>query len=203
MGSAADPGPLRPAELTVAELLERLASRTSVPAGGAAAALHAAQAAALVAMAARFSIRGRDPETDALATEVVEAAERLRRRALTAAEDDVAAFSTVKAAWSLPEGEEREERITAALVEAAAPPLAVLDLAREVVALAERLLPVVPASVAADLAAAADAAHAAASTSRRNVRTNLARVDGHPLLDQVADVDELLRRAIDIGRTAG
>jgi formiminotetrahydrofolate cyclodeaminase len=40
---------------TIAEFLTQLASRTSAPGGGAAAGLHAAQAAALIAMVARYS----------------------------------------------------------------------------------------------------------------------------------------------------
>ena len=40
---------------TIAHFLARLAARSAAPGGGAAGALHAAQAAALLAMVARFS----------------------------------------------------------------------------------------------------------------------------------------------------
>jgi methenyltetrahydrofolate cyclohydrolase len=193
---------LRPdfTELTVGELLDQLASRTSVPAGGVVAALQAAQAAALLAMAARFSVRGTDAASDRLATEVAEAADLLRTRAVGLSSDDVAAFEAVKDAWSKPRGEERDGSVRRALAGAAEPPAAVVSVAREVVAQAGRLLPVVHRSVAADLAAAVDAAHAAASTSRRNVEVNLADYPDHALLNHLGDVDDLLGRAIDIGR---
>jgi hypothetical protein len=74
---------------------------------------------------------------------------------------------------------------------------------RELVPLAERLRPLVHASVAADLAAAMDAARSAAATSRRNIEANLARDRDHALLGQLSDVDDLLRRAIDIADPAG
>ena len=189
-----------PTGLTVAELLNELASRTSVPAGGVVAALQAAQAAALLAMAARFSVRGKDAAIDRLATQVAEAGDLLRARAVGLATDDVAAFEAVKDAWSKPRGEERDGSVRRALAGAAEPPASVVSVAREVVAQAERLLPVVHRSVAADLAAAVDAAHAAASTSRRNVEANLADDPDHVLLDHLGDVDDLLRRAIDIGQ---
>ncbi len=186
-------------KLTIAELLDQLAARTSVPAGGVVAALQAAQAAALLAMAARFSVRGKDAASDQLATGVAEAADLLRTRVVALATDDVAAFEAVKDAWSLPRGEQRDAQLRRALAGAAEPPAAVVSVAREVVAQAERLLPVVHRSVAADLAAAVDAAHAAASTSRRNVMVNLADQPDNALMDHLGDVDDLLRRAIDIG----
>jgi methenyltetrahydrofolate cyclohydrolase len=183
---------LDPAQLTVAELLEGLAARTSAPAGGVAAALQAAQGAALLAMAARFS-------AGPVADDVAVAADGLRERAVALATEDVRAFGAVREAWGLPQGEERDQRVREAMAGAAAPPAAVVAVARELVDWAEQLLPVVNPTVAADLAAATDAALAAASSSRRNVESNLTRESVHPLRDEVADVDDLIVRAIDIG----
>jgi formiminotetrahydrofolate cyclodeaminase len=197
---ASDPD-LDPAQLTVTDYLEGLAARTSAPAGGVAAALLAAQAAALLAMAARFTAGRDDQDADEAAGPVAEGADRLRRRALELAAEDVRAFGEVRDAWQLPKGEERDERVREAMAGAAEPPAAVVGVARELVTLAEQLLPFVNPTVAADLAAATDAAHAAASTSRRNVESNLTRESAHRLLDEVTDVDELLARAIDIGET--
>ena len=61
--------------------------------------------------------------------------------------------------------------------------------------LAERLLPKVNATLVADLAAAADAAHAAASTGRLNVEANLRGRADHPLRIGMPDVDEVMSRA--------
>lgn len=179
---------------TISRFLDRLGARNPTPGGGAAAAVGAAHAAALVGMAARFT-------DDAAA--VAETADRLRERAVSLADDDQAAFTAVSEAYALPRGtaEERERRTAAiqqALVRASDPPAGVVGVAAEVVALAERLLPKVNAALVADLAAAADAAHAAASTGRLNVEANLRGRADHPLRAGMPDVDDVLSRALDL-----
>jgi formiminotetrahydrofolate cyclodeaminase len=78
---------------TVDGFLRQLAARTSAPGGGATAALHAAQAAALIVMAARFSD---GPRYDAaIVRRVIPAAEALIDEALAPAEADAAAFGKV------------------------------------------------------------------------------------------------------------
>ena len=79
---------------TVTDFLDRLAARTPTPAGGSVAALCTAQAAALVAMVARYC------ETPAL----VERAERLVSQARQLVVDDERAFGAVADAWALPRG---------------------------------------------------------------------------------------------------
>ncbi len=182
------------AQESVSGFLDRLAGRSATPGGGSAAALNAALAAALVAMAARFT-------DEASAADVAERADRLRRRAVTLADDDQAAFEAVSAAYSLPtDTQQEQDRRTAAVREALAaasePPARVVDVAAEVVALAERLLPVVNATLVADLAAAADAACAAANTGRVNVEANLRGRADHPLRAGLPDVDDLIARAV-------
>ncbi len=63
--------------------------------------------------------------------------------------------------------------MAAALREACAPPVAVIETAAEVVSLAERILPIGNRSVITDVVAAAEAARAAATTARVNVEVNL------------------------------
>lgn len=202
------------AQVGVADFLDDLAARTSAPAGGVAAAFLAAQAAALVAMAGRFSAkndvtstnaagdRTADQADDQVADHVVLEADRLRARALALAGEDMKAFALVRTAWALPPGQDKDQRVREVLAAAAGPPAAVLAVAETIVGLAERLLPVVSPSVAADLAAGVDAAHAAASTSRRNVEANLVGDGGaHPLRAEIADVDQLLARAVELGET--
>jgi formiminotetrahydrofolate cyclodeaminase len=184
---------------TIADFLDRLAARSAAPGGGAAAALGAAHAAALVAMAARFT-------EGASAAPVAEDADRLRERAVLLADEDQAAFRSVSAAYALPRGTaaEREWRTVAirdALAVASEPPAAVVAVAAEIVALAERLLPTVNATLVADLAAAADAAHAAASTGRLNVEANLRGRPDHPVRTGMPDVDDVLSRALDLSKS--
>ena len=181
---------------TIADFLDRLAGRSATPGGGAAAALCAAHAAALVGMAARFT-------DDASAGAVAEEADRLRARAVALADDDQAAFTAVGAAYALPRGTEAErQRRTAAIrdamVGASEPPAGVVAVAAELVALAEGLLPAVNATLVADLAAAVDAAHAAARTGRLNVEVNLRGRADHPLRTGMPDVDDVLSRALEL-----
>ena len=91
---------------TVEDFLQSLAARVPAPGGGATAALHAAQAAALVAMVARYSEGPRFAEHAELVHEVRDTADQLRDEALTLAEDDVAAFTAVTEAYRLPKGDD-------------------------------------------------------------------------------------------------
>jgi formiminotetrahydrofolate cyclodeaminase len=181
---------------TVSGFLDRLAGRSATPGGGSVAAIGAAQAAALVGRAARF------PAAPS-AGDGAPTADRLRSRAVALADADQAAFTAVNEAYSLPRGTDAERArrtgaVRAALAEASGPPADVVAVAAEVVALAERLLPVVNATLVADLAAAADAAHAAASTGRLNVEANLRGRADHPLRTGLPDVDDLLTRAVEL-----
>ena len=161
---------------TIEAFLGELAARVPAPGGGATAALHAAQAAALLAMVARYSD---GPRYDAeLMDGLVTRADKLREEALTLAEADAAAFGAVAEAYRLPKdtGAEKEARsaaIAAATAEAAWPPAYVVRLARLLTEMAEELLPAGNRNVITDVAAAAEAARAAAVTARVNIEVNL------------------------------
>lgn len=163
---------------TIGGFLTKLAARTPAPGGGATAAVHAAQAAALVGMVARYSDGARFAEHTDEISQIVQASDRLKVEALRLAEADAAAFSAVADAYALPrstEGEKaaRATAIAVALREACAPPVAVIEAAAEVVSLTERILPIGNRNVITDVAAAAEAARAAATTARVNVEINL------------------------------
>ena len=91
---------------TIDGFLHALADRVPAPGGGASAALHAAQAAALVAMVARYSDGPRFAEHAELVHKVRDTADQLRDEALALAEDDVAAFTAVTEAYRLPKGDD-------------------------------------------------------------------------------------------------
>jgi formiminotetrahydrofolate cyclodeaminase len=171
--------------------LGRLAAREPAPGGGAAAAVHAAQGAALVAMVARYSTGPRYAAHGERIAAITTEADDLRERALTLADDDAAAFTAVTDAYRLPKNtpEEKAARsgaIAAALLGAATPPAALLSVAERIVSLAEDLLPLGNPNVATDIAAAAEAARAAASTARVNVETNLTGVGDAEARDRLA-----------------
>jgi methenyltetrahydrofolate cyclohydrolase len=161
---------------TISAFLDQLAARVPAPGGGATAALHAAQSAALLAMVARYS-NGAKYDA-ALMDHVITEAEGIRSDALTLAEADAAAFGAVADAYGLarqtPEQQEaRSAAIAEALAGAARPPADVVRLALLLVSLAEELLPAGNRNVITDVAAAAEAARAAAVTAQVNVEVNL------------------------------
>jgi formiminotetrahydrofolate cyclodeaminase len=165
----------------LATFLDALAAKVPAPGGGATAALHLGQAAALVAMVARYTVGARYAEHQALVTDVCADADAVRGRALQLIDDDMAAFSGVISAYQMPkstapESETRSAAISSASVRAAEVPAEVADAAAMVIELAEKLLPVANPNVISDVAAAADAARAAASTARVNVEINLSSI---------------------------
>jgi len=161
---------------TIAAFLDQLAARIPAPGGGATAALHAAQAAALLAMVARYSD---GPKYDAgLMNRIVSEADELREDALALAEADAKAFGAVAEAYRLPRTTEQETTarsaaISSALAGAARPPADVVRTAVLLVSLAEELLPAGNRNMITDVAAAAEAARAAAVSARLIIEVNL------------------------------
>jgi formiminotetrahydrofolate cyclodeaminase len=189
---------------TVEAFLQALSERVPAPGGGATAALHAGQAAALVAMVARYSNSAAFAEHAETIDAVLAAADSLRHDALALAEEDMSAFTAVTDAYRMPKTTEnevaaRKSAIADALAGAARVPARVLDVADRVVELAEIVLPVGNRNVISDVAAAAEAARAAATTARVNIEINLggikdSRVRG-TFLDVIGAVDDIVARA--------
>ena len=166
---------------TIKDFLEELAARVPAPGGGAAAALHAAQGAALVGMVARYSTGEQYAEHRETVERIIAESDELRAAALRLAEDDAAAFTAVADAYKLPRATEEEKAarsaaIAVSLIGAGRPPAAVIALAERVVVLAAELLPVGNPNVISDVAAASEAARAAATTARVNVEINLSGI---------------------------
>ncbi|WP_127355843.1 cyclodeaminase/cyclohydrolase family protein [Actinacidiphila soli] len=189
---------------TVETFLAQLADRVPAPGGGASAALHAAQAAALVAMVARYSNSAKFAAHTEEITAITRSADRLRENALGLAEEDARAFTAVTQAYGLPKGtpEEaaaRSRAIADALVNAARVPAIVIGVAEQIVGLTEQLLPIGNRNVISDIAAAAEAARAAATTARVNVEINLGGIVAPATrreLRAIADgVDDVMVRA--------
>jgi methenyltetrahydrofolate cyclohydrolase len=161
---------------TITAFLDQLAARVPAPGGGATAALHAAQSAALLAMVARYSDGAKYDAR--IMNHVIAEADGIRNDALTLAEADADAFGAVADAYKLPkqtdeQAEARSAAIAAALAEAARPPADVIRLALLLVSLAEELLLAGNRNVITDVAAGAEAARAAAVTAQINIEVNL------------------------------
>ena len=176
---------------TIASFLARLAARSAAPGGGATGALHAAQAAALLAMVARFSD---GPRHDAeVVGRVRAAADGLADEALELAEADSAAFEKVTLAYRLPAGTAedkaaRSQAIAEALGGAARPPADLMSATMRLAGLAEDLLPAANRNVISDIAAAAAAIGAAAVTAQVNIEANIAGIKDEALIAELSGI---------------
>lgn len=111
-------------------LLERFAGEDPLPAGGSAAAVATALAAAVAEMVADRAGRA----------EAATVLGRLRRRAVELADEDAEAYEQVVAASALPQDHpDRAARLRAALSAAGAPPVELAEVAAQVAVLAEQL----------------------------------------------------------------
>jgi methenyltetrahydrofolate cyclohydrolase len=137
--------------LSVAELLDALGARTPAPASGAATALTAALAAALVELAARFA-------DDELA---VVRAHELAARLVELGDEDAAAYTAFMG-----------DRSDATRAEIIRVPLEIADCADEIAGLAEMLCATLDSGVAGDAEAAAELARTAARVARRLAELN-------------------------------
>jgi formiminotetrahydrofolate cyclodeaminase len=183
----------------IVDFLAQLADRVPAPGGGATAALHAAQAAALLGMVARYTTGEKYADHAATVVAVIGETDTLRARSLRLAEEDAAAFTAVTDAYRLPKGGERSAAIASALLGAAEPPARVIETAIRLVELCELLLPIANPNVITDVAAASEAARAALTTGRVNVEVNATGLKDDAVRDalaaRLADVDATVTRA--------
>lgn len=166
---------------TIDTYLARLASRQPTPGGGAAGALHAAQAAALLAMVGRFTNGPRYADHEEMTGRITGRADELMPVALRLADDDESAFGAVIAAYRLPAGSEEEktarsQAIQGAVTAAAGPPSELIHLAAELVRMGEELAEVSNPNVISDVAAASEAARAAVATARVTLEINISAI---------------------------
>jgi formiminotetrahydrofolate cyclodeaminase len=158
-------------ELPVSELLDQLAERTPAPAGGSAAGIAVAMAAALVAMAARFSTGHWDGAAGAVAQ-----AEALRVRAAPLARRDAAAYAAALATLrqaGAGDSVDRDRRLGDALSLAAEVPLEIASVAADVAELAAEVARLGNPNLRADAAAAGVLAEASARIAANLVAVNL------------------------------
>lgn len=95
---------------SIQAFLDQLASSSATPSGGSAAALIGAMGAALVSMVANLTVgKPKYQAVEAQMRTLLARAEALRARLTTAAEDDIAAFNQVMAAYRLPHDTEEEK----------------------------------------------------------------------------------------------
>jgi methenyltetrahydrofolate cyclohydrolase len=180
----------------IGDFLDRLADRIPAPGGGASAALHAAQSAALLGMVARYSTGEKYAEHQETIGRIIVEADELRAIALRLGEADEEAFSAVADAYRLPRSTDAEKAgrsaaIAEALASATWPPAKLIGVAGMVVDLAGALVTMANPNVISDVAAAVEAARAATAVARVNVEINLAGItDEEASLEMIADADK-------------
>ena len=176
-------------------LLDELAAETPAPGGGCAAAWCAALAAALVEMAATFTLaRPEYAARHARMGELRTRAGQLRALALELAERELHAYQPVLDAQRLPPDDPaRAERLERALSDAADSPLELARAAAELAELASEAASTGNRSLQGDATAAALLAGAACRAGVRLVQLNLARRPDDPRLAEAAELQRRIR----------
>lgn len=160
--------------------LVKLAGRSAEPAGGAALALAAASAAALVSLTCHAGmVHDAEPADDDPLTACQRAGETMAARLQHLIDADVKAYRKVSRCLRLPnstrtEREIREAALDSALVGAIDVPLEVAEAGLEILALAVQTAPAIDCPALGDLTAAIHLAEAAVKGSLRNARINAA-----------------------------
>ena len=184
--------------LPVGAFLDALAARSPAPAGGSAAGLVLAQAAALCAKSARLSSRQLTADR---AAQLTEEAEHIRARAASLMDEDPRAYAAVLEALrrlaEQPKEADAAAGLAAALSAAADVPLQIVELAVPVSAIAATLAADGNQAVQGDALAAGLLAQAAARAAACLVRINLAAAPGDPRHARtdalLASIDEHLK----------
>ena len=179
--------------------LDRLASADAVPGGGSAAGLAGAMAAALLCMAARFTVgRPRYAAFQQEADAALAAAEVRRDELQMLLERDAEAYAHYRAASALPKSSAEEQSARHAALQSAtkASALAPMEIARAcvgVLALAERLAAHCNPHLVSDVAVAAEQALSAFRSAALNVRINLASIEDAGFVEPLAHELRLLQ----------
>jgi len=195
-------------ELTVRDMVERLASRDPAPGGGSAAALAGAMGAALVRMVVELTAAPTKPATAGIElTEIGAAAATWQSELLNLAELDANAYRAVVQARRLPrdtelESQARDVQVAAAVREATRTPLATIRAARAVLELAERLAPIGSRHAISDVGVGGMLATTSARGAALNVRINLPYLQDRELHADATTTLEALLPELDVRAAA-
>ena len=190
------------ASMTTAEFLDALAAGESTPGGGGAAALTAAQGAALVSMVIRFTLgKKKYADVEVEMQSYLVRSELLRVDLLAEVDADAAAFDAVAATYAMPKESDDEKAartaaLQAALKHAAAVPFGVAQQALAVIELAEPVGAKGNTNVISDAACAAYLAYSAIKCALVNVNINLKFIKDEAFVAEwTQKVADLLARA--------
>lgn len=182
---------------SVESYLDKLASGDAVPGGGSAAGLAGAMAAALLCMAARFTMgRPRYVAYQETAERVLASAETLRVELQGLVERDAEAYARYGAANALPKGNEAEKATRHAAIQSATQasadaPMAIARACVQLLVLAEQMSTQCNPHLVSDVAVATELALSGFHSAVLNVRINLQTLDDGDVVALL--VDELRR----------
>lgn len=166
------------ANLTIRELLEKIASSAPTPGGGSASAVAGSMAAALVAMIGRLTLNRKGKEYQLVASEmeaIVQKADHLRDELLSLADRDAAAFERVMAAYRLPKSSESEQATRQQAVQEALK--GATDVPHRIAAACEAVLELAQRAAAKGVRSAVSDAGTAASLAEAGLHSALLNVD--------------------------
>jgi len=160
--------------LSLPEFTSRLASKAPVPGGGGAAALTAANAAALVAMAGSLTVgKKKYAAVREQLQQNIGQCEALREHFLSLIDADAEAFLPLQQAYSIPKDDPaRAEVMQQASLTAASAPLQMLRALSQLLPLAEQMAQLCSPLVVSDVGCAASLCAAAAQSAAINVFVN-------------------------------
>ncbi len=175
--------------MTIQTFLDELASKTSTPGGGGAAAVSGAMGAALISMVANFTIGKKGCEdAEEECKEILAKSEQLRSDLTDAINDDVVVFNRVMASYGMPKETDEEKaarstEIQAALKEATDVPLQCVKLCREVINLSQPIADKGNKNVISDAGVAVLAGYAGLRSAALNVYINIGGIKDKEFAD--------------------
>ncbi|MGH8744124.1 MAG: methenyltetrahydrofolate cyclohydrolase [Burkholderiales bacterium] len=186
----------------VQSFLDALASQSSTPGGGSAAAVMGAMGAALVSMVCNLTIGKKSyAEVEAEMKALLLKSEELRHKLIGMINDDVEAFNQVMAAYGLPKNSEEEKAkrmaaIQQALMQATQVPLSCARICSEVMHLAKHAAEKGNVNVVSDAGVAVLAAYAALKSAALNVYINTAAIKDYAFnAEKLAELEKILSNA--------
>ena len=191
-------------DMTIQAFLDGLASKTSTPGGGGAAAVSGAMGAALISMVANFTIgkKGFEDVQDEC-KEMLAKSEELRSKLTDAIKDDVDVFDRVMASYGMPKDSDEEKsarstEIQAALKEATDVPLECARLCKEVINLSQSVAEKGNINVISDAGVAVLAGYAGLRSAALNVYINIGGIKDKEFTDDRRQNLELLLDGMDV-----
>lgn len=176
-------------DMTIQDFLDGLASKSSTPGGGGAAAVSGAMGAALISMVANFTVGKKGFEdVEAECREILTKSEQLRSDLTDAIKDDVDVFNRVMASYGMPKETDEEKsarstEIQAALKAATDVPLQCAKLCREVINLSQPVADKGNNNVISDAGVAVLAGYAGLRSAALNVYINIGGIKDKEFAD--------------------